>query len=133
MGVEGRGGEEGGGKAGDITEMTTRHRPQSPTELLLEMTRRAQESSKGTSTKNEDVPGTDKPQEASEAEDDVRTTQPAHEKSPDGRSTREAGSRQSMFTFTVRVGIPARQYNRRDIVDTLRCGVEKRTVIQQKQ
>ena len=58
-----------------ITEMTIRDKPQSRTYLLQEMTRKAPESSRGTSTKNEGVPGTENPQEASEAEDDVRTTQ----------------------------------------------------------
>ena len=70
-----REGGGGGGKAEDITEMTIRDGPQSPTYLPQEMTRKALESSRGTSTKNEGVPGTENPQEASEAEDDVRTTQ----------------------------------------------------------
>ena len=69
------GGERGGAEAEDITEKTNRDRPQSPTYLLQEMTRKAQESSRGTSTKNEGVPGTENPREASEAGNDTRTTQ----------------------------------------------------------
>ena len=64
-----------GGEAEDITEMTIRDNTQSPTYLLQEMTRKAPESSRGTSTKNKGVPETENPQEAPETEYDVRTTQ----------------------------------------------------------
>ena len=135
MSKSGGGGRGGGGKAEDITDKTNRDRSQSPTYLLQEMTRKAPESSRGTSTKNEGVPGTENPQEASEAEDDVRTTQarPTRSHQMEGRPGKPGTDSPFCFASTVRIGIPTRQSSRGGIVDPLRCGVERRAVIQQKQ